>query len=276
MEDKHMAEKALRDGDMLRELRTPVRNSYFYGKLLDVFHLELEQNYLNRKRWLLNRLGLGYGVLCGLRVYVDPGNSRKLRVGPGVAIDGWGREIVVPAPSRAVDPFQITDECGQPTKLSSTPTPTPTPTPIPPPEQCVHLCLAYHECESELTPVLVGDCETEQRCAPSTIREQYMILVRAGSAPPIRTACPEVLQQVFSGNVLNYEKLVDWTLQGCQPAPSDPCVVLANVELPGPNCAISQSSIDMTVRPIVYSNVLLFNLVLCLAERCGLIISPTY
>jgi hypothetical protein len=120
--------------------------------------------------------------------------------------------------------------------------------------------------------MLVGECEPEQRCVPSIICEQYMILLRAGSAPPVPTACPEVLRQLFSGNTLNYDKLVAWTLQGCQPAASDPCVVLANLSLPGPDCAISQSSIDMTVRPIVYSNRLLFDLILCLAERCGIII----
>jgi len=43
-------------------VKTFVRNRYFYGKLLDVFHFELEQNYLNAKRWLLTRLVTGYGV----------------------------------------------------------------------------------------------------------------------------------------------------------------------------------------------------------------------
>ena len=38
------------------DLRAPVRNNYFYGKLLDVFHLEMEQEYFNAKRHLLNRL----------------------------------------------------------------------------------------------------------------------------------------------------------------------------------------------------------------------------
>jgi hypothetical protein len=272
MEDEPMISKTAAEDAVLRNLRRPCRNNYFYGKLLDVFHFELEQNYINHKRWLLNRLALGYGVLCGLRVYVDPENPRRLRLGVGVAIDKWGREIIVPAPSRAIDPFQLTEECGHPTELYPAPMPTPTPTPTPAPDQCVHLCLAYHECESELTPMMVGECEPEQRCVPSVICEQYMVLVRAGSAPPVPTTCPEVLQQLFAGNTLNYDKLVAWTLQGCQPAPSDPCVVLANVSLPGPDCAISQSSIDMAVRPIVYSNRLLFDLILCLAERCGIII----
>lgn len=50
------------------DLKQPVRNKFFYGKLLDVLHLELETDYLNGKRWLLNRLVTGCGVVCGLNV----------------------------------------------------------------------------------------------------------------------------------------------------------------------------------------------------------------
>ncbi|HEU4510640.1 MAG TPA: hypothetical protein VFR78_20590, partial [Pyrinomonadaceae bacterium] len=33
-----------------QDLKAGVRNNYFYGKLLDVFHLEMEQEYFNSKR----------------------------------------------------------------------------------------------------------------------------------------------------------------------------------------------------------------------------------
>ena len=70
-------------------LETPVRNRYFYGKLLDVEQFELETRYLNAKRWLLNRLVTGYGVVCGLDVL--PGDEpNELWIGPGVAIDKLG------------------------------------------------------------------------------------------------------------------------------------------------------------------------------------------
>ena len=45
-------------------LAAPERNHYFYGKLLDEQHLTMEQRYFNQKRWLLNRLTVGGGVLC--------------------------------------------------------------------------------------------------------------------------------------------------------------------------------------------------------------------
>src|SRR5262249_29410846 len=76
-----------------------VRNRYYYGKLLDVSHFESEQSYFNHKRWLINRLVGGYGVVCGLRVRLTE-DCKEIWVEPGVAIDRCGREIVVPAPSK--------------------------------------------------------------------------------------------------------------------------------------------------------------------------------
>src|SRR5262245_17127605 len=64
---------------LLRTLTAPRRNFYYYGKLLDVPHFQMEQGYENLKRWRLNHLSLGEGVLCGLgitevdgQVCVDP------------------------------------------------------------------------------------------------------------------------------------------------------------------------------------------------------------
>jgi len=70
------------------------RNKYFYGKLLTVADFELEQKYMNNKRRFLNRTILGYGVTCGLNTYnVD---DTSIMIEAGAAIDGTGREIVVP------------------------------------------------------------------------------------------------------------------------------------------------------------------------------------
>src|SRR5437868_11554776 len=79
------------------DLRTFVRNNYYYGKLLDVDHFQMEADYANAKRWLLNRLVVGYGVVCGLNVLPSPDRRpHSIVITPGVAIDKWGREIVVP------------------------------------------------------------------------------------------------------------------------------------------------------------------------------------
>ena len=72
------------------ELRAPVRNRYFYGKMLDVFHFELEQDYFNQKRWLINQRVIGYGVVCGLDVHARA-RRPSIVVHPGLAIDRCGR-----------------------------------------------------------------------------------------------------------------------------------------------------------------------------------------
>src|SRR6266478_3901918 len=75
--------------DLLGRLGTLTRNRYFYGKLLDACHLQLEQGYFNGKRWLLNRLALGSGVVCGLKL-IPSVDGQGLQVLPGLAIDRLG------------------------------------------------------------------------------------------------------------------------------------------------------------------------------------------
>ncbi len=75
------------------------RNNYFKGKVMSAECFKSEQLYLNDKRRLMNRLAGGYGIVCGLdTVAVE---DDKISVEAGVAVDGLGREIVVPAPHTA-------------------------------------------------------------------------------------------------------------------------------------------------------------------------------
>src|SRR5947207_14274002 len=80
------------------DIHTFVRNRYFYGKLMDVFHFETEQSYFNEKRWLLNRLIDDYGVSCGLNVGLTE-DGRSVWVDPGGAIDKCGQQTLVTARS---------------------------------------------------------------------------------------------------------------------------------------------------------------------------------
>ena len=78
------------------DLKTFARNRYHHGQLLTDQSFQLEQHYVKEKIWLGNRLITGYGVVCGLDVKL--GDDRcSVYVTPGVAIDKWGREIIVPA-----------------------------------------------------------------------------------------------------------------------------------------------------------------------------------
>jgi hypothetical protein len=69
------------------------RVRYFSGQMLSADDLTAEQEYSIRKRELHNRALHGSGVVHGLDV---TGGSDAVMVSPGVALDGLGREIVVP------------------------------------------------------------------------------------------------------------------------------------------------------------------------------------
>lgn len=127
---------------LLRELSAPRRNHYFYGKLMDVFHFEMEQTYVNHKRWLLNQRALGHGVLCGLGVSAQGG---ELCVDPGMAIDEYGREIIKPVRT-CIDPWTIPDPCAEPGSALSKKT-----------GHRVSLWICYKECLTDPMPVLVSE-----------------------------------------------------------------------------------------------------------------------
>lgn len=70
------------------------KNRYYYGKMLTSSDFQAEQRYNDGKRMFLNQMILGRGILCGLRVSIM--DERTLLIGSGAAVDGTGREIVVP------------------------------------------------------------------------------------------------------------------------------------------------------------------------------------
>jgi hypothetical protein len=227
---------------------TFVRNKYFYGKLLDVLHFELEQDYFNGKRWLLNRLVTGYGVICGLDVQGSKDNS-SVWVAPGVAIDKWGRELIVPRSCQV-----------------AIPTATP---PAKPGDPCdaeyVHVCLCYHECEADPAPALGGDCDQHAMCSPGSIRERYELIVRPGKLPDVTVDCS--VPDLISGTKINYPALTDYVSSNCPGGPEDSCIPLANVELLLPPA--TTLNINIAVRPIVFTNDLLHDLLVCLTRPAG-------
>lgn len=78
------------------DLNALIKNNYFYGKLLTVRDFKTEQEYVEMRQRMMNRLMMGYGIVTGLRsVMID---DQTLSVEPGIALDTLGREIVVPFP----------------------------------------------------------------------------------------------------------------------------------------------------------------------------------
>jgi hypothetical protein len=237
------------------DLTTPVHNRYFYGKLLDVYHFQLETHYFNAKRHLLNRLVSGYGVVAGLDVEVGA-DMRQVVLQPGLAIDKWGREVVVPA---ATAPLSLPADVVQDALAH------PQSGLISPGEGVVCMLLCRHDCESDPAPVLAGDCGTVDECEAGTIRERYRVAWRAGAAPPVQLGCglPEL---VFNGQI-DYQALAKWVSEGVPEPAADPCIPLANIHVtPDGGHACDPDRIDITIRPIVFTNDLLFELILALMK----------
>jgi hypothetical protein len=228
------------------DLESPVRNNYFYGQLLGVENFELETGYSIAQRRLLNRVVLGYGVVCGLGVRVLSG-GRRIAISAGVALDRWGREIIVP---RETDPIDIpdgviqsaltrADECDE--------------------EACIQVVLCYHECLGDPVPAMAGDCQTVDPCAPSTIRERYRVRFRDRC-----DRCDDESggrSRVVSGGRIDHQRLAWWvTDRDCSRLPRDPCIPLANLRIDRPDdddARCDREAVDIGVRPIVWSNLLL-------------------
>jgi hypothetical protein len=298
--------------DLLRRLLgAPSRNHFFYGKRMDVQHFQLEQDYGKHKQWMLNKLTLGKGVLCGLKVTQE---GDRLCVEPGVAIDGLGREIVVPVRA-CIDPARPHEGCcGEP---AVTPAPVPVPPPVPAPTDgniagvdlnsdtrmrvpapdggrdedgkgIFTLWLCYRECFTDQQPVLVTDCDTRSHCAPGTVVESFCLKVTpglpplqrdpdwclnwaAGGKPPKDGDLHAIRERLELGQGMGEKKaggrreaLCELLDDACGEGEGEVCVPLAAGMLRDGRIVRLETC---AVRPRVYSNAVLLDLILCLAER---------
>jgi hypothetical protein len=233
------------------ELTPARRNRYYYGKLMDVHHFTMEQRYLLAKEWLYNRDVLGPGVVCGLVVEATTtaaGNG--LIVHAGLAIDGWGREIIVPQDVTMV-PLQLTDQCGQPSAGAALP-------------QQVMVQLCYAECQTDFSPALVSDECGCGSCEAGTIVESYCLRVTAGTAPAVTSPCAEeVIKGLKAGKL--HDVLCSLS-QACNPLPADPCLALANVTVGADGTLTVDSRSPRLIAP---TNRILAQLIACLAQCCA-------
>lgn len=237
---------------LLAALRAPVRNRYFYGKLLDVSHLEREQDYGVTQNWLMNRLGLGAGVLCGLQLEVG---EQGVLVRPGVAVDGLGRVIVVPSAYCIADPAQPTDDAGQPAGDRVV-------------DGVLTVRLCYLECAGDPTPVLVGDCDSRNGTAAGSTIERYRIGVREGDAPARRGMTEEQCSAVFPDpwpDGHDPATAACAALGGTCAPPEESCVVLGEIRTDADGAVTEVRSCE--VRTTIYSNARLFELIACLARH---------
>jgi len=241
------------DDRRLIELQAPRRNRYFNGKLLAPSDLALEQDYGRGSDAQLANLVLGAGVLCGLDVTaVSSGSELGVHVSPGVALDGWGRRIVVPDDVDIV-PLKVTDEGGEPLGLDA---------PVPP-ELVVKLC--YREWQAESMPALASDPSAECNEATEAGQwiESYRIDVRAGAVGPSGLACTDrVLDLMRAGDLTR--ALAVLAQGACAEPPQDPCIVLATLSVSDDGGLTVDA---LGPRTVVPTNLMLMRMVACLAAR---------
>jgi hypothetical protein len=224
----------------------PERNRYFYGLMMDAERFSRDQAYFNGKRQLLNRFVTGAGVVSGLGLTLDSATN-LLTLQPGLAIDGAGREILVPA-AVPIDLTNVTDNQGKPTGAV-------------PAGSTVLLSLAYAEQAIDPVAVLVPDCENPGSCAPSTIEEGFVVLVVVTTtAPPAPFDCSGSSFPLPPGTALQTQ-IADYLASDYSAAPADASIPLGRFTLPdGPLDAVSD-------RTVVYDNALLYRMMVCLAQQ---------
>jgi hypothetical protein len=132
------------------------RNLFFTGKLLSARDFTDETAYLRSRIHLHNRLFVGRGVVCGLRIVehdLPDCRNRWVIVRSGVAIDCCGREVVLPADQRLEIVKDLSpDDADEPRRFV--------------------ICIRYREEELECVPVLDDSCAcTSPRLHASRVRE---------------------------------------------------------------------------------------------------------
>lgn len=149
------------------------RNNFYYGKLMTVRDYFAEQCYFNEKRWLMNMMVHGWGVVCGLdvkRILKDPRDptkgysDTKVKVTEGMAIDCCGREILVCEDQYIdLDPKKI--ECHHKNVKKEE-------------LQNLVICLEYNECKSESINIKSEACDLKEKSQFNRIRDSFKISVR--------------------------------------------------------------------------------------------------
>ncbi|HEV2860990.1 MAG TPA: hypothetical protein VGX48_08295 [Pyrinomonadaceae bacterium] len=229
------------------------RNNYYFGKLMTARDFTDEQRYLNEKRWMVNRLGLGWGVLCGLKVRPHAHDRRKVVVEPGFAIDPYGHEVLV-CREEAVDLLPVEqDDC-----------------PPPPPEGAsylYYLSIKYEECGVNPSPVMIDSCEGyKEECVYNRTREGYRFIVSLQKPDSLAehdhecdARCHRLLQDPSPG------------VTGCCPERPEcepvPLAAICYNEMT--DTTVMDIDQSMNYRKLAFSNQLLFELVSCLREGAG-------
>jgi hypothetical protein len=225
------------------------RNNFYHGKALTVRDLGAEQDYFNQKRWLINRMTLGWGIVCGLETTE---HNDCVMVEPGLALDCCGREVLV-CKREGVHVTQIAealkvDRCDDDTPVRWA------------------LCLEYHECRTEQVN-LPKSCDHQDRGGDyNRIRDGYRLSVR-----PFDDACPSDHSESccphpgFGQKISIHEALYERSKK-CPACKDCECVLLTTGTLKMAPQEAPQISLDPDAwkyRRTVYTNPALASLLHC-------------
>lgn len=144
---------------------TPLKRvRYIAGHLPTIDDLGAEQRYVVERAKRHNRLFHGSGIVAGLAVSVGGGDDHepRIRVEPGVALDGYGNEIIVDT-------------------AQEMPLPVPTTTPQ-------QLVLLYDEVETDRLPPAGG----EETGEASRIAEAFRLAYRPATVSGDVAGCDAV------------------------------------------------------------------------------------
>jgi hypothetical protein len=137
----------------------------------------------------------------------------------------------------------------------------------------VTLYICYHECEAEPVPALVVDCGSDSGCENGLIRERYRLRIERGDPADPGLITPAQCTTIFAQppqGVTRREVVCQTIDVTCTP-PDETCVALAVLDLDanGKVTAVRKCAFRRTL----YSNAMLFDLIMCLASRvdqcCG-------
>lgn len=164
------------------ELRALEKNNYFDGKLMTAHDMRAEQQYHEGRLHRLTRLVTGTGILSGLTVTgVEERHDRlEATVEDGVALDGYGRPIVVTGAESVLversdgDGSSAADRSSVPEEDTDV----------------IYLSLAYKELPTESVPVPGSERASERKCEDNRFLETFELTY--DEKPPEREPVPSI------------------------------------------------------------------------------------
>lgn len=233
------------------------KNNYFYGKLMSVKDFKTEQEYLDGKRHLLNRLVFGSGIACGFDVNSLSLGEKNGEIAitfakGGVAIDSCGNEIVVPDDTKTTVCVskESDEECVPLTKKDVS--------------TFTYLYLKHKPYPDEMVKTVsnVSSCE-EVVCRPNKIVETFEVIALDNPPENDIITCPDPFYHPNREEALaEMKKLVEERLSQACKSPEDP--ENQKVFLAAVNNQLEIEPVETTkYRSFIYNNKLLWQELAC-------------